>query len=336
LKYGTSYYADRYTESFYGNIDVEFTDNTRVDLMTGLFSEYSYNWGESFNVTAGIRADYYNNTEEFNYLPRLNMKYNPSENTAIRFSAGKAFRIANVLVENASFLASNRAITIGDLNPEIAWNYGMNITHSFRLFGRDGTLNADAYRTEFDNQIVVDIETPGELSFYNLDGVSYATSMQLDLAYELYDQLDVKVAYKINDVKTTFDGVEKIAPLTPKYRALFNIAYATNFDKWVFDVTANYIGESRIPNHSLIGVPEDVTLVDGVLFSDPFFLYNAQVTKKFRKFDVYLGGENLLGHTQDNPILAAGNPSSSAFDASLIYAPINGRMIYAGLRYKIK
>jgi hypothetical protein len=239
------------------------------------------------------------------------------------------------LVENASFLASNRAITIGDLNPEIAWNYGMNITHSFRLFGRDGTLNADAYRTEFDNQIVVDIETPGELSFYNLDGVSYATSMQLDLAYELYDQLDVKVAYKINDVKTTFDGVEKIAPLTPKYRALFNMAYATNFDKWVFDVTANYIGESRIPNHSLIGVQEDVNLVDGVLFSDPFFLYNAQVTKKFRKFDVYLGGENLLGHTQDNPILAAGNPSSSAFDASLIYAPINGTMIYAGLRYKI-
>jgi len=55
-----------------------------------------------------------------------------------------------------------------------------------------------------------------------------------------------------------------------------------------------------------------------------------------RKFDVYLGGEILLGYIQDNPILDAGNPSSSVFDASLIYAPVNGRMIYAGLRYKIK
>jgi len=131
------------------------------------------------------------------------------------------------------------------------------------------------------------------------------------------------MAYKINDVKSTYDdeGIKE-TPLTPKDRALLNLAYATNFDKWIFDVTANYIGESRIPDH------EDISNN----FSDPFYLYNAQITKKFRKFDVYVGGENLLSYTQDNPILDA----SSAFDASLIYAPINGRMIYAGFRFKIK
>ena len=327
LKYGTSYYADRYTESFSGHIDTAFTDNVRVDLMTGVFSEYSYKWGESFNLTAGIRADYYNNSEEINYLPRLNMKYNPTEKMAIRFSAGKAFRVANVFVENASFLASNREISVGNLNPEIAWNYGANITYCFYLFGREGTINADAYRTDFENQIVVDIENQNELSFYNLEGESYATSMQLDFAYELFDRFDVKMAYKINDVKSTYDdeGIKE-TPLTPKDRALLNLAYATNFDKWIFDVTANYIGESRIPDH------EDISNN----FSDPFYLYNAQITKKFRKFDVYVGGENLLSYTQDNPILDSGNPTSSAFDASLIYAPINGRMIYAGFRFKIK
>jgi outer membrane receptor for ferrienterochelin and colicins len=225
-------------------------------------------------------------------------------------------------------LASNRTVTIGDLSPEIAWNYGVNITHSFRLFGRDGTINADAYRTDFENQIVVDIEKQDALSFYNLDGKSYATSMQLDVAYEIFDKLDVKMAYKINEVKTTFGGVVKIAPLTPKTRGLFNLSYATNFDKWIFDVTANYVGESRIPYHQSIDKK----------YSESFYLYNAQITKKFRKFDVYLGAENLLGYTQDNPIIDSENPtsSSSAFDASLIYAPINGRMIYAGFRFKIK
>jgi len=325
LKYGTSYYADRYTESFSGHIDTPL-DEVRLDLMSGLFSEYSYKWGESFNLIAGIRADYYNNSEKINYLPRLNMKYNPTEKMAIRFSAGKAFRVANVFVENASFLASNRKISVGNLNPEIAWNYGANITYCFYLFGREGTINADAYRTDFENQIVVDIEKQGKLSFYNLEGVSYATSMQLDFAYELFDRFDVKMAYKINDVKSTYDGKIKETPLTPKDRALLNLAYATNFDKWIFDVTANYVGESRIPDHE--DIPNN--------FSDPFYLYNAQITKKFRKFDVYVGGENLLGYTQENPILDAGNPTSSAFDASLIYAPINGRMMYAGFRFKIK
>ncbi|MBT6649792.1 MAG: TonB-dependent receptor, partial [Flavobacteriales bacterium] len=238
----------------------------------------------------------------------------------------------NVLVENASFLASSRTIEIAsDLKPEIAWNYGANLTHCFKLFGREGTFNADAYRTEFENKIVVDIETPGELSFSNLEGTSYANSMQVDLAYELFNQFDVKLAYKVNDVITTFNSEDKIAPLSPKNRGLFNISYATNFDKWVFDVTANYVGESRVPIHkdeNLILVAEN--------FSDPFYLYNAQVTKKFRKFAVYLGGENLLSEMQENPIIDAKNPNSDAFDASLIYAPVMGTVIYAGLRYKIK
>jgi outer membrane receptor for ferrienterochelin and colicins len=326
LKYGISYYADRYTESFSGHIDTAFTDKVRVDLMTGIFSEYSYKWGESFNLVAGMRADYYNNTEEFNYLPRLNIKYNPTEQTAIRLSAGRAFRVANVLVENTSFLASNRTISLEELNPEIAWNYGTNITYCFRLFGHEGTLNADAYRTEFENQIVVDVENQGELSFYNLDGESFANSMQFDLAYELFDRFDVKMAYKINDVKSTYDGEIKEIPLTPKDRALINMAYATNFDKWMFDVTANYIGESRIPSHSKINEE----------FSNPFSLYNAQITKRFRNFDVYLGAENIRDSKQKTPILGANTPDSPIFDASLIYAPINGRMIYAGFRFKIK
>ncbi len=332
LKYGISYYADRYTESFKGNIDTSFSNKVRVDLMTGIFSEYAFKWRESFNLVAGIRADYYNNTEEINYLPRLNMKYNPTEQTAIRLSAGRAFRVANVFVENASFLASKRQITIGNLNPEMAWNYGTNITHNFRMFGREGTINADAYRTVFENQVVVDIENDGELSFYNLDGESYANSMQFDLAYELFDRFDIKLAYKINDVYTTYNGEDKVAPLTPKNRALVNMAYATNFDKWKFDITWNFIGESRIPSHREDAETQKLSFG----YSDTFYLINAQITKKFRKFDVYLGGENLLSYMQKDPIIDAKNPTSDLFDASLIYAPVMGRVIYAGLRYKIK
>ncbi|MGY8951559.1 MAG: TonB-dependent receptor plug domain-containing protein, partial [Flavobacteriales bacterium] len=251
LKYGFSFYADRYTESFSGNIDNEFENKVRLDVMPGVFTEYTYKSGEYFNLTAGLRADYYNNTEEITLLPRLNMKYNPNEKTAIRFSAGRAFRIANVLVENASYLASNRTVSIEELNPEIAWNYGANLTHCFYLNGREGTVNLDAYRTEFDNQVVVDIETAGKLSFSNLEGTSYANSIQADIMYELFDGFDVKAAYKINDVHSTFGGEEKIAPLTPKNRALLNMSYATNFNKWIFDVTANRVGESRVPQYKL-------------------------------------------------------------------------------------
>lgn len=322
LKYGISYYADRYTENY------ESTNFDRVDLTTGVFTEYSYTSPSELTIVAGIRGDYHN-THGFEYLPRLNIKYNPSDQTVFRLSAGKAMRVANPIAENTSYFASSREFEIQDsLGVEVAWNYGVNFTYCFKLFEREASFNADAYRTDFENQVVVDIEDPTKLRFYNLDGESYSNSIQFDFNYELFDRFDVKLAYKINQVYSTYDGEKMLAPLVPENRALVNFAYSTtHFNKWMFDATWNYIGESRIPYHPLIE--------DNKTVSDPFYVINSQVTKKFKTFDVYLGGENLLNYKQEKPILGGDDPFGSNFDASIIWAPVMGRLIYTGIRLKI-
>ncbi len=322
LKYGISYYADRYTENY------ETTNFDRVELTTGIFTEYSYTSPSELTIVAGIRGDYHN-THGFEYLPRLNLKYNPSDQTVVRLSVGKAMRVANPIAENTSYFASSREFEIQDsLSVEVAWNYGINFTHCFKLFEREGSFNADAYRTDFENQVIVDIEDPSKLRFYNLDGESYSNSIQFDFNYELFDRFDVKLAYKINQVYSTYDGDKMLAPLVPENRALVNFAYATDHsNKWMFDATCNYIGESRIPYHPLIE--------DNKTVSDPFYVINSQVTKKFKTYDVYLGGENLLNYTQENPILGGDDPFGSNFDASIIWAPVMGRLIYTGIRLKI-
>lgn len=72
-------------------------------------------------------------------------------------------------------------------------------------------------------------------------------------------------------------------------------------------------------------------------YSESYSLMNAQVAKVFSdKFEIYVGGENLTGYTQENPILAADNPFGPNFDSSIVYAPILGNMYYAGLRFKIE
>ena len=327
LMYGISYSADRYTESFVGHIDDTITDKIHSDLIGGFFSEYSYKSKENLSVVSGVRSDYYNELGKFYILPRVNIKYNPTEKTAVRLSAGRALRIPNMLSENISLLASNRSIVLTELSPEIAWNYGINFNYCFRMFSREGTINTDFYRSLFENQIVIDIEEQSRLLFYNLDGSSYSNSFQFDFAYDLSERFDVRVSYKVNDVKTTFEGIHKKVPLIPNQRGLFNISYATYFDKLVIDFTTNYVGESRIPQHELNEIN---------CYSDPFYLFNSQITKRFRHFDVYIGMENISDYRQKNPILAADNTSSELFDASLIYAPISGRMGYLGFRFKIK
>jgi len=65
-------------------------------------------------------------------------------------------------------------------------------------------------------------------------------------------------------------------------------------------------------------------------------LLHTQITRVFsKKFEVYLGAENLTNIQQKNPILASDDPFGSNFDSTIVYSPIFGRTIYAGLRFKI-
>ena len=320
FRYGLNYNADRFEESFNDSLF------NKIDLITGVFSEYNLKIDDYFILVAGFRADYHNNSQ-YHYTPRVNVKYNPTDDLALRISAGKAFRISNIFVEHSNFLASNRIVKVREnLLPEVAWNMGFNLTYCFRLFGKEGIINADAYRTEFENQIVVDIENPGFLNFYNLNGKSFANTLQIDLGYELVERLNIKLAYKINEVKIEYENRGLLQPpLTPRDRALVNLSYANTSKDWEFDFTTNFVGKSRLPAHQEV---KDA-------FSNPFFVHNSQITKRYDNIEVYIGAENILNFTQDNPIKIADNPTDENFDASIVYAPINGRMIYLGLRYKL-
>jgi hypothetical protein len=64
---------------------------------------------------------------------------------------------------------------------------------------------------------------------------------------------------------------------------------------------------------------------------------SGQITKQFgSKWDIYVGAENITDYTQRNLIISATQPFSPYFDGSIIWGPVNGRVIYAGMRLKIK
>lgn len=329
-KTGLSYYADAYNKT--GSI----IDSAFMDMVGGLFWEYSYTGSDVFSAVVGLRADYHDTHGLFN-TPRAHLKWNPTDDMVLRLSGGRGFRTAQPLVENIGALASNRTISLpSDLLPEVANNFGGNITQCFYLFGREGSVNADAYYTLFENQMIMDQETEEALSFYNLDGESTSKVLQLDFNYELLDGVDIKASYKTQEVKATFDEEHKFVPFVPKERLMLNVAYKTFFEDWKFDVTLQHIGSSRIPNHADLAGNTQLQFQDGEYWSDPFQKLNAQLTHTLRSVEVYIGGENLLDYKQDTPILNHENPMAADFDASMVWAPTMGRMFYLGFRYKFK
>ncbi|RYY00510.1 MAG: TonB-dependent receptor, partial [Gammaproteobacteria bacterium] len=218
------------------------------------------------------------------------------------------------------------------LNPEVAWNKGISIDQKFKLFTREASLGIDFYRNDFTNQVVVDLENAREAKFYNLQGKSFSNSFQTEINFMPVPKLDVRLAYRLFDVKTTYGNELLEKPFTARHRAFANLAY--DLGGWKLDYTVNLVGTKRLPSTS--ANPEIYKLDD---YSPSYVTMNAQVSKSIGKkklFDFYVGGENLTNYFQKNAIISADQPFGNYFDASLVWGPVSGRLIYTGFRYTIK
>ena len=334
---GLNFTYDKYAEF------VNLADVSRIDNSVGGFFEYTYDDTDKFSYILGGRLDYHNRLGVF-FTPRLHVKYNPSEKSVIRFSAGRGKRAANIYAENQNLFASSRVFSFLDtngkiygLNPEIAWNYGVSFTQNFLLFGKSADVGFDFYRTDFQNQAVVDVmNSPQQVLFYDLKGNSFANSFQLDFNLEIIKHLNLRTAYKYYDISTDYLSGSFQRPLQAKHRFFGNIEYETHIlekgKQWKFDYTFNWLGKQQLPYTA--SNPEQDRFPE---FSPSFAVMNAQITRTFSStFEMYIGGENIGNYRQEKAILGADNPFGSNFDTSIIYAPIFGQMYYAGLRFKIK
>jgi outer membrane receptor for ferrienterochelin and colicins len=326
---GISFMLDKYDER------LDSTALKRYEKIPGAFFEYTYDDLEKFALILGVRGDYHN-SYNFIFTPRVHAKYSLSEHSTLRASAGNGFHIANIFAENSAILASSRDILITEeLKPERAWNYGINFTHTFLLNGREGTFSADIYRTDFTGQVIVDLYSqPGTALFYNLHGKSRSNSFQAELTYEVFTNLKAKIAFKLYDVKSAYNDGLREKPFNPKQRGLFNLAYETNNSHWKFDFTTQYVGKQMYP------LPYGtLPLTDAFIYglrSPYYFRLLAQITYLAGNWEFYAGGENLNDYTQPDPVIAADQPFTKFFDTSLVWGPLTGRMIYAGLRFIIK
>ncbi len=300
----------------------------RTESVTGLYGEYTYTLGEKLSVVADLSADY-NNLHGFALAPRLNLKYSFTDWLVFRASGGRGLRSPNIVADNLGMLSTGREIVIEDnLTNEDAWTYGANLTAYLPIGHNDNTyISFDYFRSDFTKQVIVDQELRwGEINIYNLDGLSYTNTYQVDFSMEVLERLTAMVTFRYTDSKVTLRDqglVER--PLMSKYKGVLNIQYATRMNIWTFDVTAQINGPSRLPSF--------VEDSDG--YSPVYPLVYAQVTRKLKDLDVYIGVENLLNYKQENPIINADNPYSQGFNASVIWGPLMGVKVYMGLRFTL-
>ena len=119
--------------------------------------------------------------------------------------------------------------------------------------------------------------------------------------------------------------------MVAKHRVLLNAAYATRFDKWKYDATFKWFGQQSLPSTAELQHGLHTNSI-----SPNYYTVNAQITRAFKKWEIYVGVENVFNEMQHHQIVDAQNPFGNNFDASSIWGPIMGRVLYTGMRFNIK
>jgi len=347
---------DRYNEDFRRIVMMQDVENNGVtDLAdAGLFGEYTYHYGETLSVIAGLRGDWFNHVSDgkskFRVSPRLTLKYMPIDEIVIRANGGRGLRYSTPLVDNIGVFSTGKKFD-GDYDKHIledAWTFGGNITYYLPFGASSNTyLSVDYFRTQFAQQMVVDYERyANQISFYALNGDrSFTDNIQLDFSVDPVERFNITATFRYTNAKIELAGkglVEK--PMTSRFKGVLNLQYATNLNKWIFDFTASLNGSCRVYDF-MKNLNEDGTMTsapkEGVarMYADgrtPMYpLLYAQVTRRFKGWDVYIGAENLTNFRQKDAIIGAANPRQAYFDASCIWGPLMGIKAHVGFRFTL-
>ena len=292
----------------------------------GAYAQYTYNLNDRLILMGGLRVDHSNIYGTF-VTPRAHIKYEPVKGLSFRASAGKGYRTPYAVAENNYLLSSGRTLQVENLSQEAAWNYGVSAAWNVRVGDHMLNLGAEYYYTDFKRQMVIDYDTdPSRIIIDNLHGRSYSHTFQIEATYPFTDELTMTAAWRWNNVKCTYDGLRREKPLNSRYKGLLTASYKTPLELWQADVTLTLNGPGRIPYQ--IGLDRT--------HYHAYVGLNAQLTRWFKHFSIYIGGENLTNYRQHLPIIGADDPWSSTFEPTLTYAPVVGAMGYIGVRFNLK
>lgn len=319
------------------------TNQPMKSPLPGFFLQDEITLNSKNKLLIGYRLDYDKHHKDI-HSPRFAYKYSPTKNHTFRTSFGTGFRVVNLFTEDHAALSGSRKIVIKtDLNPEKSYNGNLNYVYNDTFSFGHLNVDATAFYSHFTNKIVGDFETDQSAIIYdNLDGyaISKGISVNTDLTFRFPLKINLGISYmkvyrKEKNEENEYEIIQQIH--APEWSGNYTISYSFP-KKWSVDLTGNWYGKMRLPI-----LPNDYRPE----FSPFYMLTNLQITKTFKKFEIYGGVKNIFNFIPKNPLMRpfdpfnnhvndpTNNPNAYTFDTAYNYAPLQGIRSFIGLRYTI-
>ena len=344
LLIGATYKYTFYDDNTPGTANDNKENNPMKSPLPGVFIQDEITFSSKHKLLLGYRLDYDKHHKDI-HSPRFAYKFSPNNRHIFRASFGTGFRVVNLFTEDHAALTGSRDVIIkNDLNPEKSYNGNLNYVFNKTFDFGNFNLDATAFYSYFTNKIVGDFETDQNLIIYdNLDGhaVSKGISINTDIVFRFPLKINFGFSYmdvyrKERDENNQMQKNQQFH--APKWSGNYVISY--NFPKrFTVDLTGNWYGKMRLPI-----LPNDFRPE----YSSFYMLTNIQLTKSFRKIEIYGGLKNIFNFIPKNPLMRPfdpfnnnindpiNNPYGYTFDTAYNYAPLQGIRGFIGLRYIIR
>jgi outer membrane receptor for ferrienterochelin and colicins len=283
-------------------------------------------------LLGGLRADHHESHGVI-FSPRLALKWDILEHTAVRLNAGTGFRVVNLFTEDHAALTGAREVVIaGALEPERSRSLTLNLNPVIEFGPNPMMIDVDLFHTRFSNKIVPDYDVdPDQIVYDNLRGHAVSRGISISLNQNVgFDRFLYSVGVTLQDVYTEDGGgVREAEFFAPDVRGVLSAAYDPSGLPVRFDYTGSLTGPMRLPTYD-------------EPFARParspwYSIHNVQGAWAFASdAELYLSVKNVLDYRQPSPLVDPANPFGDAFDTAYVYGPMRGRSVMMGLRWGVR
>lgn len=335
----TQYYDDN---TFLTRSVIDSTiSKARVDFLPGTFIQIERKWKNKWMSIYALRMDMHKE-HGFIFSPRISYQYKANEVLKLKAGIGKGFRVVNIFTEDHAALTGDRKVRILEqLNPESSINTYFALDH-FSLLS-NATLKSELhfFYTYFFNRIQANYDiNPNEIIYQNLQGYCITRGLNAKFDLQTVQNWNMQIGFTFLDAfEQNNDSIHSKVPLmfSSTFNINFNLSYAVPKYRLKFDYQVVGYSPMRLPI-----LPNDYRPE----YSSWYFIHQIQGNWELnKKWEAFASLKNIFNFLPSDPIMRAfdpfdkqvnnNNPNAYTFDTTYGYAPMQGRRLLVGLRYKI-
>ncbi len=333
--FGYSYtsYSDKHADEVGAYVQDELAVSDDLEVVMGVRFDYHKSedafGGSGTAVPVGIEPVNY---DETTVNPRFAVKYDLSEDLTLRGNFGTGFRAPYGFSEDLHLCSgSPRVWKSGDLKPEKSVSYSVTADYTAAVW----SMSVNLYRTELKHAIAfTDASENATLLGYtyeweNIDdaqvmGAEFSTKVGLtsdlaaamDLAFYSGEYDGVRQDW----VGTPYEEISRNIPRYPQTAGGFKVEYTPKL--WSVVLSGEYKGKMFIDYF------KDGEGPTKIKETESFLILNGQVSKTvLGNCKLSVGVKNLTDYVQEE---------RHTDDAAFMYAPVYGRIVYAGVQFALK